>query len=183
MANSVPRPVATLNSQAQLLEGCRFCINQCELLLRTLTPEDFSAGENGASVGAHLRHVIERFQCFFNGLSSSHIDYDGRKRDQLIANNLEAANFAFASINKRLESLEDLDPDLPVLSIQELVHHLGTPVNISSTLGRELLGLIAHTTHHLAIVALLAKSMGYELDRDFGKAPSTIQHERLGESA
>lgn len=183
MTTSAPRPVVTMSSQAQLLEGCQFCISQCELLLGTLTPENFSAGENGASVGAHLRHVIERFQCFFNGLSSSSIDYDRRKRDLSIANNLEAANFALASIKKRLESLEDWDPALPVLSVQELVLLSGTPVNISSTLGRELLGLISHTTHHLAIVALLVKSMGYQLDRDFGKAPSTIQHERLGQLA
>jgi len=183
MSTSASSPVATMSSQALLLEGCLFCISQCELLLGMLTPEDFTAGEDGASVGTHLRHVIERFQCFFNGLSSSRIDYDGRKRDLSIANNPEAANFAFASIKKRLESLKDSDPALPVLSVQELVLLSETPANISSTLGRELLGLIAHTTHHLAIVALLARSMGYQLDRDFGKAPSTIRHERLGQFA
>lgn len=183
MTSPAHSPVATMSPQTLLLEGCQFCISQCELLLGVLTPEDFTAGENGASVGTHLRHVIERFQSFFNGLPASSIDYDERKRDLSISNNPEAANFAFASIRKRLESLKDCDPALPLGSVQELVLLSGTPVNISSTLGRELLGLISRTTHHLAIVALLAKSMGYKLDRDFGKAPSTIRHERAGQLA
>jgi hypothetical protein len=40
------------------------------------------------------------------------------------------------------------------------------------------MGLISHSTHHLAIIGLLAKSLGCQMDSDFGKAASTILYER-----
>lgn len=138
---------------------------------------------NGSSVGTHLRHVLDRFQCFFNGLPSCHIDYDARKRDQSIASNLDAALFAFTSISKRMEAIAGSTFVATELSVQESVHHEGPPVRISSSVERELMGLITHTTHHLAIIALLVKSMGYEVDKDLGKAASTILYERLPQSA
>ena len=39
------------------------------------------------------------------------------------------------------------------------------------------MGLITHTTHHLAIMGMIARDLGYHLDDDFGKAPSTIVFE------
>jgi hypothetical protein len=51
-------------------------------------------------------------------------------------------------------------------------------VSITSTVDRELMALITHSIHHLAIIALIVKSYGYEMDDDFGKAPSTIVYER-----
>lgn len=182
MTTPASRPVATVNTQAQLLEGCRFCISQCELLLTMLSAEDFVLERNGSSVGTHLRHVLDRFQCFFNGLASCHIDYDARKRDQSIAASLDAAIFAFASISKRVDSIAGNGAVTNCLSVQESVHPEKSAVTISSTVERELMGLITHTTHHLAILALLMKSMGYTVDNDFGKAPSTILYERQQQS-
>ena len=39
------------------------------------------------------------------------------------------------------------------------------------------MGLVTHSIHHLAIIALIVKSYGYEMDSDFGKAASTILYE------
>lgn len=133
------------------------------------------AEKGGSSIGAHLRHILDRYQCFFSGLESGCVDYDGRKRDQSIETSLEAATFAVASIGKRIERLQL--PGSP-LQIKESVHHLGPQVLVDSSMSRELMGLITHTTHHLAIIAMLARKQGYQLPEDFGKAPSTILHER-----
>ncbi|MDB3909913.1 hypothetical protein N9390_10335 [Gammaproteobacteria bacterium] len=41
-----------------------------------------------------------------------------------------------------------------------------------------MMGLITHSIHHLAVIALQAKAFGYPLNDDFGKAASTLVYER-----
>jgi len=178
MTISTPRPVAVSNDIAQLVDGCRHCNTQCDLLLKLISPDDFVNNTHGSSVGTHVRHMLDRFQCFFAGITAGHIDYDARKRDHAIETNIEAAAFALASISKRVDLLVQESPVNSVLNVQESVYHQGPSVTTSSTIERELMGLITHTTHHLAMIALLIKPMGYALDADFGKAPSTILYER-----
>ena len=48
---------------------------------------------------------------------------------------------------------------------------------INSTLQRELVFLHSHTTHHMAIIRILATALGHNVDKGFGKAASTQQFE------
>ena len=178
MTSPTPRATPSVNDQMQLIEGCRHCMAQCDSLLKLISHQDFVDCSRGASVGAHMRHVLDRFLCLFNGLPSLVVDYDARKRDRSIETNLQAAAFALASVSKRIDAIAQTSPAQMTLSVQESVFHEGPAVALQSTLERELMGLITHTTHHLALIALLAKSMGYALDADFGKAASTIRYER-----
>ena len=164
---------------SQLILGCSHCIYQTQQLLELLSLEDYVLAVDGnSSIGAHVRHVLDRFHCFFNGLNKKMINYDARKRDPEIERNLAAAGFSIASIARRISDLSETEFHDQIISVQESVHHQGSSVAISSTVDRELMGLITHSTHHLAIIALLAKSMGYSIDPDFGKAPSTIVYEQ-----
>src|SRR3954465_10466826 len=36
------------------------------------------------SVGPQLRHVVEFYECFLDGLEAGRIDYDARRRDELL---------------------------------------------------------------------------------------------------
>lgn len=165
--------------RTQLIEGCRHCLSQCELLLNLVSEDDFVARVGSASVGTHVRHVLDRFQSFFNGLPAGHIDYDSRNRDPQLETSLPAARVALASFEPRIGALASgvPGPDASV-SVQDCVYHNAPPVTLGSNIDRELMGLISHTTHHLAILVLLLRPLGYELDPDFGKAPSTIRFER-----
>ena len=96
----------------------------------------------------------------------------------MIENNLDVASSALASLAR---CIDDLDMNVirgKPITVRETVHHERPVIESSSTVDRELMGLITHSIHHLAIVALLAKPLGVELDGDFGKAPSTILYER-----
>ena len=64
------------------------------------------------------------------------------------------------------------------LSVRESVHHASPQISVSSNLQRELMGMITHGTHHLALMVMIGKQLRYELHKDFGKASSTIVHER-----
>ncbi|MDA1372491.1 MAG: hypothetical protein O2971_17255 [Proteobacteria bacterium] len=178
-----PRPKhpsdSTQVSAAQLLQGCCYCVQQCADLMQLLSKENFTNSLPGSSsIGAHMRHILDRFQSFFAGLQSGCIDYDDRKRDKSIECNPDAASFALASLARRVE-----DPELRShlgrnITVRESVHHEGPTVAIHSTVDRELMGLVTHSIHHLAIISLLARSVGIDMGSDFGKAPSTIRYER-----
>src|ERR1051325_9808644 len=54
--------------------------------------------------GAHLRHILEFYQCFLEGMDSSHIDYDSRRRDESIEHSRHTAAMAISSIIRALQT-------------------------------------------------------------------------------
>ena len=166
-------------SKSLLIGGCTNCIAQCDQILSIISQENFTDDSKGSSsIGAHVRHILDRFHCFFAGLAGASIDYDARKRDPEIEQNVEAAMFALGSVARRIERLHSLPFCSELIGVKESALSSSPAVEINSTLERELMGLIAHSIHHLAIIALLARSFGHHMDSDFGKAPSTIVYER-----
>ena len=167
-----------ITDATQLHGGCVRSIEQCAHLLQLISAEAYVDSSRGtSSVGAHIRHILDRFHCFLAGMPAGSIDYDARKRDKSIEKNLDVATFALVSVRRRIETMAALDDLGNAITVRESVHHQGPAVTMPSTVGRELMGLVTHSTHHLAIIALIVKSYGYEMDSDFGKAASTILYE------
>lgn len=164
----------------RLVEGCLRCIGQCGELLDRLPPEAYARpGADGASsIGAHLRHLLDRFHCFFAGLDGACVDYDDRRRDPAVEAGPDAARSALAAVARRLEGLDLAAVEREPMAVRETAHPLGPLVEASSTVGRELMGLVTHSTHHLAIMTAIARRQGFAVDRDIGKAPSTLIRER-----
>ena len=48
---------------------------------------------------------------------------------------------------------------------------------MTSSIGRELQALSSHTIHHFALMAMTLQALGFQLDRDFGMAPSTLRYQ------
>jgi hypothetical protein len=162
-----------------LIGGCTNCIAQCDQILSIISQDNFTDDSKGSSsISAHVRHILDRFHCFFAGLACASIDCDARKRDPKIEQNVEAATFVLESVARRIEQLWQLPFCNELIGVKEFVLPSGPEVEITSTLERELVGLITRSIHHLAITALLVKSFGHQLGSDFGKAPSTIVYER-----
>ena len=123
-----------------------------------------------------MRHIIERISCVLDSQPEGLVDYDARARDRLLEANPENATSALEGIRELLATL-GAESEVP-LQVKESVHQDNPAVAVASTLERELMSLVSHTIHHLAIIALLARSAGHQLRDDIGKAPSTIIYER-----
>ncbi|HEY1055494.1 MAG TPA: hypothetical protein VGE24_10170, partial [Emticicia sp.] len=66
-------------------------INQLRNLLNQLSSTEYTEKLtvlNNSSIGQHVRHTIEFFQCLIKGSSIGIVDYDGRERNLLIETNL-----------------------------------------------------------------------------------------------
>lgn len=127
-----------------------------------------------ASVGGHMRHIIEHYQAFLRGLDDGEIAYEKRVRDPLVENDPGYAGGLMESIAQQLSSLG------PTLGNRTLHYCAETAEGITSgtTTLRELEFLLSHTIHHYALVAVMARLQGYEPQATFGVAPSTLKFQR-----
>lgn len=124
---------------------------------------------NGLRIGAHMRHVLEFYGCFLDGIGRGCIDYDARSRDASIERNLMKAMHVLDEVTRRLRSL--------CCDGTVRVHVEG--IHIESTVERELLALREHTIHHCALIAVAVHAFGMKTDPDFGIAPSTLRYRAM----
>jgi hypothetical protein len=132
-------------------------------------------GANGLRIGAHLRHVIEFYECFLQGIRDGLIDYDARRRDSVIETDRLAAIARLREIARDLHELaSEVSFNRCCLVRAEDAGFDEEPV--SSTAGRELQALFSHTTHHFALIAIALHAIGIPFDPGFGVAPSTLRY-------
>ncbi|MFN7922384.1 MAG: hypothetical protein U0Q16_19935 [Bryobacteraceae bacterium] len=146
-------------------------LNQAVVLLERV-PEDSHTNEVlGQKMGKQMRHVLEFYDCFLANLPSLHVDYSARNRDIAIENDRFIAAAKARELVDALAACDDVRSDGVVWVRTEE----GEDFTMSSV-GRELQTLASHTTHHFAIIALLLRMQGIEVDREFGVSQSTIQY-------
>ena len=121
-----------------------------------------------STIGAHFRHTLEHYRCFFTQLTAAELCYDSRQREQLLEQDIEHAKSACLEIRQCL-----LDTDFDQLPQQFKLadSQLGTPV--TTTLQRELLFLQLHTMHHYAMIGAMVRLLGLSTSADFGVAVAT----------
>src|SRR5216110_514304 len=54
------------------------------------------------TIGQHVRHIIELFQCLENGYESGIVNYEKRKRDELIETDKELAGSLLIELHRVL---------------------------------------------------------------------------------
>ncbi|PIQ60983.1 MAG: hypothetical protein COV99_10300 [Bacteroidetes bacterium CG12_big_fil_rev_8_21_14_0_65_60_17] len=147
-------------------------------LLASLTDEQYTATRAAlfpSGVGEHMRHIVEHYQLFLDGLASGRVDYDARKRDDRISS---SRSFAIDVMGNLIDDLNAIDSSDAALEIKMAASHApdsSSPLS-NSTILRELQYLQAHTIHHYALIAIILRIQGVEPTPDFGVAPSTLQH-------
>lgn len=128
-------------------------------------------------VGGHLRHILEFYQCFLNGLDSLRVDYDARRRDEAVERGREPASSVIRSIIRSLETCAALREEAVIWVRMEAAEasNVRDPF-MKSSITRELQVLSSHTVHHFALIAITLRMHGVDLDPDFGMAPSTLSY-------
>jgi uncharacterized damage-inducible protein DinB len=156
--------------------------DQLDLLaafLRRLDPARYGAKapELGLdSIGRHVRHVLDHYRTFLCALDRPVLDYDDRRRDTDVEVDLAAALDALRALRAGLAALPAEDRPLRVCHTPRIAGRDGPKATVESTLARELVFLVSHTVHHLALVAVLARRHGVRPAAAFGVAPATLRH-------
>ena len=153
-------------------------LRQALRLLDRLDDTTYAATAPGLDphrAGAHLRHIIEFYQSFLNGLQSGRIDYDARRRDEAVECSRAAAAAAIRSIVRTLETCPALRSESMILVRMEDAGEASDSY-MESSISRELQVLSSHTIHHFALIAVTLRMHGVNMDPDFGMAPSTLRY-------
>ncbi|MCI0658379.1 MAG: hypothetical protein L0170_15105 [Acidobacteria bacterium] len=131
----------------------------------------------GGSIGKHLRHCLDFYDCFLRGLSSGRVDYTHRDRDEEVETRRSVALRHLTEILRRLEALET-GTHRTLLVREEEAPGGGEGGWSGSTVQRELQFLLSHTIHHFALVGMFLRFFGLSPEAEFGLAPSTLRHRR-----
>ena len=143
-------------------------------ILNQVKDSDYSKNlmvlENG-TIGRHVRHVLEFYECLFISNSGDTVCYDDRKRNLLLEENVRFALDYIDEIIDRIEMV-DINKRLLLKSKYEQAEIL-----MESSLFREITYNIEHTVHHLAIIRIaISSELEYiDLSSTFGYADSTVQ--------
>ncbi len=124
-----------------------------------------------SAIGTHIRHNLDHYACFLNGLESGCIDYAARQRDTRLEQDRVYAIAEMSKLRERLEKLAETPDDACLLVERDV-----GPGQASSSAKRELEFLLSHTTHHYALVAVICRLHGFSVGNEFGVAASTLRH-------
>ena len=126
------------------------------------------------SIGAHVRHVIEFYNCLLKGLETGSVDYDSRPRNILFETERSFAIETIQTIIRQIHAVQ-ADRELHICLDLSLA---GNPIQLSTGFYRELAYNIEHAIHHMAIIRIAVESeyVKVVLQENFGIAYSTIRN-------
>lgn len=129
---------------------------------------------SGASVGAHVRHILEFYVCLFREKDEV-ICYDERDRNHKIETD---RTFALAIIQQIILKLDVITDDRAITLKANYAKEGSFPLNLHSSLYRELAYCLDHSIHHQALIKVAIKfyNKSISMDENFGVAPSTIRN-------
>jgi len=143
-------------------------------LLKCISDDEYSnitIAPYYSSIGGHMRHILDIFDCVFEGLDSKNINLINRKRNDLAENYTKNGIEYFQKTLTNLETLKIQDFN----KIVKVTDDLGLGIITANyTLAAILIQAHSHTTHHFASVGYIISQLGIKLpDNDFGFNPTT----------
>ena len=129
-----------------------------------------------ANIGAHYRHCLDHFQCLEVAMAGGVVDYDARARDPGLEQDRGRARAETVRLLGVFAADRLPDARAPVV-VRSSVRAAGDALpEVASSWGREWMYAVAHTVHHYALIAVMARLQHVDVPPGFGLAPSTIRH-------
>jgi uncharacterized damage-inducible protein DinB len=180
--SATSHPTGAIFATGKLIADNLAALQQALDLLERLDDAQFSQ-PNGVlaltSVGSHLRHCLDFYQCFLAGLAKGRVNYDQRERDERVE---QSRLFAATKIKAMIEGLSQLPAPVERRELEVLLESSAEPTDVAewshSSMKRELQFLLSHTIHHYSLIAVSLRAQGFEPGTSFGVAPSTLQYWR-----
>ncbi|MBX3378510.1 MAG: DinB family protein [Phycisphaeraceae bacterium] len=145
-----------------------------------LTPDQYAARADESffkgTIGGHVRHCLDHIRALADRLPNEAVEYDRRVRGTEIESDPIAAREEIRRLRRLVNELASVSADASI-TVRLLPTRDGAPVELRSTLGRELAFVLSHTIHHNATIKGMAVRFGVALPGTFGYAPATLAHQ------
>ena len=127
-----------------------------------------------ATIGQHVRHIIELFVCLEKGYETGLVNYEKRKRDLAIETDKDFANMLLQTIYTNLEK-----PNKKLLLESNYDEHSAETLTVTTNYYREIIYNLEHTVHHMALIRVGINEVStIAVPEEFGVASSTIKHRK-----
>lgn len=124
-----------------------------------------------SSIGGHMRHILDMFNCIFIGYPMGVVNLTNRERNINVETIPDYGITYLDAIVNHIHNLKTSDLDLPIQIIDDLG---GGTYSVTSTLGAVLAQAQSHAIHHYATIGYMMHHLGVVLDDDsFGLNPTT----------
>ena len=132
---------------------------------------------SNASIGQHMRHILEFYTLLIAGTNTGIISYDKRERDIRLENE---PSFANETINNIIDNLQGIELNKSIKLEADYTIDKSSNNLINSSIARELAYCIEHSIHHQAIIktGLIALGLTNLITDHFGVAYSTIRYRK-----
>ncbi len=161
----------------QLKSAINNTLIQLKEILDQLTDSEYSKPSSvlfNASIGQHVRHVIELYECLYKGYETGSVNYEDRKRDERIEND---KNFAVELMEMISRNLDKTNKDLLLHSCYNEMSD--ESIMVETNYHRELIYNLEHTVHHMALIRVgIREVSGINIPADFGVATSTVKYRK-----
>ncbi|MDF1516887.1 MAG: DinB family protein [Lutibacter sp.] len=160
---------------------CKENLSEIKALLLQLSNAQYTHASkllSEATIGQHVRHILEFYQSVSKGIDTKVINYDLRDRNFLIETDKD---FAIQTINN-IQTVLSLDiQDESFILEGNFSSEPGKQTQIQTTLFRELAYCLEHSIHHQALikVGLIELNSASFIDETFGLAPATIRYKNI----
>lgn len=159
----------------QLTNAIKNVFVQLSDSLNQISDEQYTAPNKvlfNATIGQHVRHIIELFIELENGYECGIVNYEKRKRDYKIENDKA---FAAMWLDKIYNGLEKANKSLLLQSnYDESSNEL---ISVETNYVREVVYNLEHTVHHMALIRVgINEVSNLTLPASYGVASSTIKY-------
>jgi hypothetical protein len=126
---------------------------------------------SNATIGQHVRHIIEMFICLEEGYEQGIVNYENRKRDI----DIETKKSVAVGLLKNI--YENLDKANKCLVLRGSYNdNTDELIDFDTNYYREIAYNLEHTIHHMALVKVGIREVSdMEVPEGFGVASSTIK--------
>lgn len=126
---------------------------------------------SNATIGQHVRHIIDMFTCLEEGYIRGVINYENRKRDARIETEKDLAIVLLKKI------YETLDRENKPLILEAAYDENSTElIQFDTNYYREVAYNLEHTIHHMALIKVGIREVSdISIPENFGVASSTIK--------
>ena len=161
----------------QLQESVKKVFVQLNDSLGQLSAEEYTKPSEqlfNATIGQHVRHIIELFISLEKGYATGIVNYEKRKRELAIENDKEYARQLLSGIFRSIDR-----PDKTLLLEANYDEHTEETLLIGTNYYREIVYNLEHTVHHMALIRVgINEVSSIQVPQEFGVAASTIKHKR-----
>lgn len=156
-----------------IIESTLKTLEKSKSLLDNLTDSllcDASISPYYSSIGSHIRHILDFYECIFNINTNNQIDLTARNRNKHVESECESAK---DYLNFIIENLKTFDKSMnaTVVVLDDLgLGKLEMPYTYSALFSQA----NSHTIHHYAIINYILNGLNVTLkDSNFGYNPTT----------